>query len=222
MNKHIYAFILCIVLLLSFSIIAYAGTDISKIQPDNKTQIIIGENISVLNTNPTIIQQKNTTIIIPIEKKTIVNPQNNNTSEPISYNPIEEQNELQQEITNSLAEEIFILTNQARMDAELDNLNYNFDLQDAADLRAQEAAKKFEHIRPDGTSCYTAFQMNYTVAGENLIKVDKEIATAQMLMDTWMNSLGHKENILLKEFTSIAIGVYEQDNIVYVSQLFVG
>jgi uncharacterized protein YkwD len=51
---------------------------------------------------------------------------------------------------------------------------------------------------------------------------DKEIATAENMMKTWMNSEGHRANILLKDFTEMAIGIYEKDNIVYATQIFLG
>ena len=47
------------------------------------------------------------------------------------------------------------------------------------------------------------------------------LATAENLVKTWMESEGHKANILLPEFTSTAIGVYGED-VIYVAQLFVG
>ena len=60
------------------------------------------------------------------------------------------------------------------------------------------------------------------MSGENLIQADKEIADAKNLVKTWMESEGHRANILLPEFTSVAIGIYTKDNIIYASQLFVG
>ena len=44
---------------------------------------------------------------------------------------------------------------------------------------------------------------------------DKEIATAENLVEAWMNSEGHRANILLKDFTGMAIGIYEKDSVVY-------
>jgi len=41
-------------------------------------------------------------------------------------------------------------------------------------------------------------------------------------MNSWMNSKSHRDNILLKDFTEMAIGVYEKDGVVYATQIFLG
>jgi uncharacterized protein YkwD len=51
---------------------------------------------------------------------------------------------------------------------------------------------------------------------------DNPIATAEKMMDSWMNSQGHKDNILLADFESMAVGVYEKDNVTYAVQIFIG
>ena len=94
--------------------------------------------------------------------------------------------------------------------------------QAAADIRAKESATSFGHVRPDGRSCDTAIDLDYVIAGENLILVTKEYATASIMMDTWMNSDSHRANILQSEFTSMAVGVYESEGTVFVSQIFLG
>lgn len=125
-------------------------------------------------------------------------------------------------VPEGLIEDIFILVNQARMDAHIEPLMYNSEIQYVADLRAKEISEKFSHQRPDGTECFTAFPDDYNVAGENLIMADHEISSAEILMDTWMNSEGHRENILAQRFTSIAIGIYQTETLTYVTQIFVG
>jgi uncharacterized protein YkwD len=64
--------------------------------------------------------------------------------------------------------------------------------------------------------------MDYYVTGENIILADVKIATASNLMDTWMNSEGHRYNILLPDFTSIAVGVYRTKDTVFAVQIFMG
>ena len=232
MNKRLISFLLCLVLFFSITICAFASTDISKIQPDTYygSVVIIGEtyhepNAVVINYD----KYTKTTIIYPVyvpetiyeevyieennntEQKNTNNNTNNNTSEEGAYAP------------TKLAEDIFILVNQARMDAEVNTVSYNNkDLQDAADLRAKEIAEKFEHTRPDGTDCFTAFPKDYVVAGENIIQADEPIATANNMMNSWMESEGHRKNILLADFTQMAVGIYEKDGVVYAAQLFIG
>ena len=123
----------------------------------------------------------------------------------------------------SLATEIFKLTNAARQDNGLSELTYNSDLQEAANIRAKEASEMFSHTRPDGSSCHSVVEdFDYYVAGENLILAEKHIASAKRMMEEWMNSEGHRHNILLKDFTSMAVGVYEKDGYVFAAQIFIG
>jgi len=123
---------------------------------------------------------------------------------------------------NLLASKIFQLINEERVDAEVRPLTYNNNLQAAADLRAAECAKLFSHTRPDGSPCHTVITEDFYMTGENLIKGEKEIAFAGAMVDAWMSSSGHRNNILQPGYTSTAIGVYEQDGIVYACQIFIG
>ena len=97
------------------------------------------------------------------------------------------------------------------------------ELQNAADIRARECAEQFSHTRPDGTSCFTVVEeIDYGVVGENLIKADNPIATAKALVNSWMNSEGHRANILNADFTETAIGIYINDGVTYGAQIFMG
>lgn len=125
--------------------------------------------------------------------------------------------------TISLSREIFDLTNQIRAKNGLGELTYADDLQDAADVRAYECSITFSHTRPDGSSCHSIVEeMDYYVTGENLIKVDRPIAVPEIIMSEWMTSEGHRANILLPEFTKLAVGVYEKNGVVYAAQIFMG
>ena len=122
----------------------------------------------------------------------------------------------------TLAMEIFHLTNEVREEGGLNRLTYAYDLQDAADTRAYECSIQFSHTRPDGTSCHDIVTRDYYVTGENLILADKPIADAETLMARWMLSKGHRDNIMLPEFTELAVGVYEKNGTVFATQIFIG
>lgn len=125
--------------------------------------------------------------------------------------------------TISLSREIFNLTNQVRAQNGLSELTYADDLQDAADVRAYECSITFSHTRPDGSSCHSIVEeMDYYVTGENLVMVDRPIAIPEIIMSKWMTSEGHRANILLPEFTKLAVGVYEKNGVVYAAQIFMG
>ena len=121
-----------------------------------------------------------------------------------------------------LAESVFLLTNREREAKGVPSLSYAYDLQDAADTRAKEASMQFSHTRPNGESCHQIITKDCHVTGENLIMADKLIASAENMVAEWMNSEGHRYNIMLKDFKEMAVGVYEVNGAVYVCQLFCG
>ena len=90
-------------------------------------------------------------------------------------------------------------------------------LQQAADQRAKEIEAKFSHDRPNGDSVYSIFreyQISYRNAGENILMGADTPAKA---VDMWMNSPGHKANILSEDFTQISVGIHQN----YWVQLFI-
>ena len=176
-----------------------------------------GPVIIILNPDGSVNQR-----IWPQIQEYYTNKNNNTNNTNNNDDTSDAEPEVPKEIDNDLAKDIFKLTNEERKKAGLNELEYNYELQNAADLRAKESSELFGHTRPNGKDCYSAFNVNYNVAGENLIKADVPIATAETLMNSWMESSGHRANILLPEFTSIAIGIYTKDNVVYASQLFIG
>ena len=123
---------------------------------------------------------------------------------------------------NKLAYEVFELVNQERAKAGLKALEMDTNLQKAADLRAQEISKKFSHTRPDGSSFSTVlgeFGIKYKKSGENIAY---GYNTAEKVMNAWMNSQGHRANILNSDFEKIGIGVYTDSNgTVYWQQTFI-
>ena len=94
-------------------------------------------------------------------------------------------------------------------------------MMETAMLRAAECSLYYAHVRPNGESCFTAFP-TFTSAGEN---VAAGFASPEDAMNGWMNSPGHKANILDENnygFRSVGIGVFQIDGICYWSQLFNG
>ncbi len=111
------------------------------------------------------------------------------------------------------AEEILTLVNAERAKAGLAPLTLEIKLCEAADIRAEEITQAFSHTRPDGTSCFTAVEEtgydDYRALGENIAAGQR---TAEVVMDGWMNSPGHKANILSEDFTKLGIGYVKTAN----------
>ena len=125
-------------------------------------------------------------------------------------------------VPDGIPNELFALVNKTRTENGVSTLKYSGALQSIADLRAKESAVSFGHIRPDGSDCSTAVTVDYQVTGENLIQITTGFVTAELMMETWMNSPTHRYNILLPAYTDMAVGVWEASGTTYVSLILVG
>lgn len=110
--------------------------------------------------------------------------------------------------------EVLELVNQERQAAGLSPLVMNQSLLDTAMQRAAETSAFFSHSRPDGTSCFSA---NPLMIAENIAAGQR---TPEDVMNSWMNSSGHKANILSGRAKTIGIGCFEIGGYVYWVQCF--
>lgn len=114
---------------------------------------------------------------------------------------------------SSFAEEILKLVNAERAKTGARPLKLASDLSNAAGIRAKEIVNKFSHSRPDGRDFYTVLLRgkNYTL-GENIAAGR---ASAALVMEDWMNSPGHRKNILNKEYKELGVGYCYRQNSTY-------
>ena len=108
------------------------------------------------------------------------------------------------------ADGVFALTNQQRAQNNLSALNPNQQLTEAAAAKVKDmfAQQYFEHISPKGLGpADLARQANYDYVsvGENLALGNFE--DDQTLVQAWMNSPGHRANILSAKFSEIGVAV---------------
>mgnify|MGYP001078724027 CR=1 FL=1 len=119
-------------------------------------------------------------------------------------------------------QEVVELVNQERAKAGLNPLTVNADVTAAARIRCVEQTSSFSHTRPNGSSFSTVLDeqgVNYMSAGENIAYGQR---TPEEVMNAWMNSQGHRENILNSRYTSIGVGCYQSSNgTLYWTQLFI-
>lgn len=123
------------------------------------------------------------------------------------------------------ADKIVELVNKERKDAGVPAVKADSKLNEVAAVRAKELAEKYDHIRPDGTKCFTALDDadygSYLIAAENIANDYNN--DEEHVMNLWMTSKkGHKENILNESFTKMGVGYYEADGRYYWVQIFVG
>ena len=123
----------------------------------------------------------------------------------------------------SFAKEVFILTNIEREKAGLSMFWQSSVLAKTAVLRANELVVRYleSHDRPDGRAFHTVYDENglmYDLAGENIAMGQ---LTPQEVVEAWMNSPGHRANILNPLFGHLGVGVAkDRDGVLYWSQNF--
>ena len=112
--------------------------------------------------------------------------------------------------------EVLRLVNSERSARGLSPLTTFSTLQSGAEIRAREIVTLFSHTRPNGESCFTVLDEvgigNYQSAGENIAAGQNSPAA---VMNSWMNSEGHRNNILSASYKHIGVGMKHEPNSVY-------
>lgn len=118
------------------------------------------------------------------------------------------------------------LTNTARAQEGVALLTRNPKLDQAAQMKAEDMAKKgyYAHVAPDGTTPMHWVEKagyNYLMIGENLV-VNRD--SAREVVEAFMGSSGHRANILRSDFTEIGVGVangtYKNKDATFIVQIF--
>ncbi len=122
----------------------------------------------------------------------------------------------------SYEHEVVRLVNEIRQQNGLKPLIENWELSRVARYKSQDMLdnRYFSHTSPTYGSPFQmikAFGLSYRTAGENIAK---GYASPQAVVNGWMNSSGHRANILNVSYTQIGIGYVAQGN--YWTQMFVG
>lgn len=98
-------------------------------------------------------------------------------------------------------------------------------LEKTAKKRAKEISKYFDHTRPNGKSCFTAYPKKFKTMGEN-IACGQE--TVDQVMEDWAEEdckyggQGHRRNMLYKKFKKVGVACYEVNGYKYWVQCFGG
>ena len=109
--------------------------------------------------------------------------------------------------------EIVELVNIERKKAGLKPLKLSRELLRPAAIRAREITTLFSHTRPNGMSFDTAFYgIIYKTVGENIAAGQ---TSSKMVMQQWMDSPGHRANILNKKYRYIGVAYLYDENTRY-------
>lgn len=124
----------------------------------------------------------------------------------------------------ALESEVVRLVNVERSKHGLQMLKENWQLSRVARYKSQDMANLnyFSHTSPTYGSPFKmmeAFGLRYSTAGENIAKGQR---TAQAVMTAWMNSPGHRSNILSPTYTQIGVGyATNKSGVPYWTQMFI-
>lgn len=128
-------------------------------------------------------------------------------------------------VSGSMTSQVVTLVNKERASNGLQSLASDSQLAKLAQMKAEDMAKNgyFSHISPTYGSAFDmmkTYGVSYKTAGENIAKGQK---TAQSVMNGWMNSSGHRANILKYDYTKIGVGYAKaSDGTTYWVQIFKG
>ena len=124
----------------------------------------------------------------------------------------------------NVEEQVLVLVNQERQKVGLKPLQMDWELQRVARTKACDMANKryFSHQSPTYGSPFDMmkqFGIQYKSAGENIASGQR---TAAEVMKSWMNSSGHRANILKADFTHIGVGYCKGGQMgTYWTQMFI-
>jgi len=187
-------------ILLSVSVLAASAVYTVK-SGDTAWKIAAKYSISVTELQKANPQIKDFSKIVPGQKITIPNT--------INVNTIESQ--------------VVTLVNKERAKVGLQALKTGSTLSYVARLKSQDMVNKgyFSHTSPTYGSPFNMmehFGLNFSAAGENIAYGQPTPAT---VMNAWMNSPGHRANILNPSFTYIGVGAAKNSvGVIYWTQEF--
>jgi uncharacterized YkwD family protein/spore coat assembly protein SafA len=199
MKKKILAFTLIFMMLAST---ALAQTTYTVLSGDSMWKIAVKYQVGVseiIQANP---QVKNPSMIYPGQKLTI--PTNNDIK--------------------AIENEVIRLTNIERSKNGLPALTQNWELSRVARYKSADMANKgyFAHQSPTYGSPFTMMQnfgIKFSAAGENIAYGQR---TPQEVVTAWMNSPGHRANILSRSYSQIGVGFARNSSgTAYWTQMFI-
>ena len=181
--------------------------------PDTPT---VDETPSVPEQTPSVPEETPSTPDTPVVDETPDNStEDNSTNADTNFMAVVEQ-------------AIYNKVNEERAKAGVPALTYNNTMQKYARIKSQDMGDNnyFSHEDLNGNLITTQMKndgVSYKAWGENIAYIGGNVsadALAQQFMTNWMNSAGHRANILSTNFSSIGVGVYKIGNKVYATQEF--
>ena len=122
----------------------------------------------------------------------------------------------------SYEQQVVDLVNRIRVQNGLKELKHNWELSRVARFKSQDMCdnRYFSHTSPTYGSPFTMirnFGISFRTAGENIAK---GYTSPEAVVNGWMNSTGHRQNILNPSYTQIGVGYVANGR--YWTQMFIG
>lgn len=120
----------------------------------------------------------------------------------------------------SVYEEVLEFVNKNRTENGAGSLKLYPKLCQVAEIRAGELTESFSHTRPDGSLCISLldeYDIQWNAVAENIAA---GYNSASEVVEGWMDSAGHRKNILNPEYTHMGIGLVKYKGYWYWAQLF--
>ncbi|MBD8070631.1 CAP domain-containing protein [Bacillus sp. PS06] len=170
-----------------------------------------------VQTAPTVQQPSQPKAPEPVEEKPVA-------QQPSAQQPTEQPKDTTNQASNSLSQfeqEVVTLTNSERAKHGLKPLQIDLKVSEVARHKSADMKSNgyFSHTSPTYGSPFEMmkqFGVQYRAAGENIAMGQR---SPQEVVTAWMNSEGHRKNILSSNFTHIGVGHVEGN---YWTQMFIG
>ncbi|WP_150542137.1 CAP domain-containing protein [Clostridium perfringens] len=199
----------------------YENGKLEIIQSHNENKEVAQSNNEEANPSKNKQEEK------PVENNKVEKETNKDSVQKQENKPVEQSNNSSSYATQ-IEQMIFNKVNEERAKAGVAPLSYSNTMQKYARIKSEDMGvrKYFSHEDPNGqliTAKMKADGVSYNAWGENIAYLggysgDSNIAN--QFMTNWMNSSGHRANILSPNFTSIGVGVYKIGNTYYATQEF--
>ena len=186
-------------------------------------------NNNTENNSGSTEEKPNTTPSKPDNSGNENNNSNNNNNTENNSGSTEEKPSTTPNTNNSdfasYQQQVLELVNKERSKNGLSPLTLDYSLSNVATKKSQDMINKnyFDHTSPTYGSPFDMmkqFGISYRSAGENIAKGQR---TPQEVMNAWMNSAGHRANILNSSFTKLGVGIAKDSNgTLYWTQMFIG
>ena len=200
MKKTIVALVSVIILTLSFTLGAYAAVTHTVVKGESMWRIAVKYEVGLSEIKSANPHVKNPDLIYPGDVLNI----------PLTDSSI-----------LSYENEVVRLVNEIRVKNGLRELAHDWQLSRVARIKSQDMRDNgyFSHTSPTYGSPFQmmkSFGITYRSAGENIARGQQ---TPQAVVNAWMNSSGHRANILNSSFTHIGVGYVSDGR--YWTQMFI-